>query len=331
MLWIHNARIFAAFAVVLLHVAVFYSSTIDLTTADRWAVELYDVLFRWSVPIFVMISGALLLNPQKTENCRIFYQKRMSKIIIPTLFWSAFFTGWLILKLNVINQESFDLTFYVNRFLDGSPYYHLWYLYMLIPLYLFTPFLKILVRHSSHNQLWLLTLLLFAYALINQIHIAYTGSNGLFINLFLMYLPYYLAGYLLAQTNSLQTKHALIMLSLGILIATLAQPLELLMGFAYFDNFLSINTLLISIPLFLLFKRFADRPFFNMQTTLLLSTTSFGIYLIHPIFIESFAKLYNLGTGFYLITIPAIAVGAFILSTLITKIMQLLPIVRKTV
>ncbi len=98
MVWLNNARISAIFAVVFLHVSA--SVVVESTVGSGywWFGNLYDSAARWCVPVFAMVSGALLLDPHKKEALSTFYMKRLSRILIPILFWSAFFLLWTFVK-----------------------------------------------------------------------------------------------------------------------------------------------------------------------------------------------------------------------------------------
>ena len=98
MIWLDNARIAAILAVVILHSAVSGVVDTDLGSGYWWAGNLYSAFSRWCVPVFVMISGALLLSPARQESLGTFYRKRMSRVLWPFLFWSAFFLGWTLVK-----------------------------------------------------------------------------------------------------------------------------------------------------------------------------------------------------------------------------------------
>ena len=56
-------RIVAAFSVVMLHSTAQYWYTLDIYSSEWIIANTYDAIFRFGVPIFVMMSGALLLNP----------------------------------------------------------------------------------------------------------------------------------------------------------------------------------------------------------------------------------------------------------------------------
>jgi surface polysaccharide O-acyltransferase-like enzyme len=95
MIWVDKARIFAVFAVIVLHVsAIVVVGIKDFYDLQWWFGNIYDSMVRWCVPVFVMISGALLLSEAKTESISIFYKKRILRLLTPTLFWSLFFTIW---------------------------------------------------------------------------------------------------------------------------------------------------------------------------------------------------------------------------------------------
>ena len=142
--WLDNSRIVAVFAVILLHTAGIVVNESDLGSEYWWIGNLYDSLVRWCVPVFLMVSGALLLDPNKDEDLGTFYIKRASRILVPVLFWSAFFLLWAIVKGNLASLA--DLS---ARLLSGKPHYHMWFLYMIVPLYLFAPFFRKIVANSN--------------------------------------------------------------------------------------------------------------------------------------------------------------------------------------
>nr|WP_308217632.1 acyltransferase family protein [Paenalcaligenes niemegkensis] len=90
-----TARWLAALAVVLLHcAAVPLTRALDHGSVDwQWA-NVYDAATRWCVPVFVMISGVLLLNPDKQESVKRFYLRRARRILPATLFWTVFYLLW---------------------------------------------------------------------------------------------------------------------------------------------------------------------------------------------------------------------------------------------
>ena len=77
-------RILAALAVVTIHVSASVVTDSAQEYKSPWmAGNFYDSIGRWCVPIFVMISGALMLSSKRDVTIRDFLQKKMSKILIP--------------------------------------------------------------------------------------------------------------------------------------------------------------------------------------------------------------------------------------------------------
>src|SRR3989304_5868153 len=111
MIWLDNARISAIFAVVLLHVAYGVVIENDIGTNYWWFANIFDSSARWCVPVFVMISGALLLDSSKNEDSLTFYKKRLSRILLPVLFGIKVLPmAWVILGAAFAMQMVFEFT-----------------------------------------------------------------------------------------------------------------------------------------------------------------------------------------------------------------------------
>jgi surface polysaccharide O-acyltransferase-like enzyme len=153
MIWVDKARIFAVIAVIVLHVsAIVVVGIKDFNDPQWWFGNIYDSMVRWCVPVFVMISGALLLSETKNESIFIFYKKRILRLLTPILFWSLFFTIWTYIQ-GFIQKNPPSILFLVQNLLLGKPYYHVWFLYMITGLYLVTPFLRVFVRQATTNDI----------------------------------------------------------------------------------------------------------------------------------------------------------------------------------
>jgi surface polysaccharide O-acyltransferase-like enzyme len=82
-------RVLATLSVILLHCAGDYLYQFKLGEMDVtrwWICNIYDSSVRWCVPVFVMLSGVLLLRPKKVESIPDFLKKRMMRVFIPFLF-----------------------------------------------------------------------------------------------------------------------------------------------------------------------------------------------------------------------------------------------------
>lgn len=128
-----TARVGACFMVIMLHVAAVNFNVFD---DQWWASNFYDSLTRGCVPVFLMISGVLLLNKQ--EDLPAFFTKRFARVLPPLLFWSLFYMAW-----NTSQGVHYGAwSGWIKTLASGPVVFHLWYLYAILGIYLFVPFLR---------------------------------------------------------------------------------------------------------------------------------------------------------------------------------------------
>ena len=148
--WIDICRILAIFGVILIHTCGVFFYKYDDIPIEHWlAVNLLDSLVRASVPLFVMISGALLLRSTESIAVNpIGIGLRIGKIIFPLIVWSIFYLWWIdsnkAYKV-IIPEEWFGK-------LVGDPVmYHLWFAYMIMGLYVLMPLLQVVFNACKAN------------------------------------------------------------------------------------------------------------------------------------------------------------------------------------
>jgi surface polysaccharide O-acyltransferase-like enzyme len=289
MIWLDAARVLAVAAVVLLHVSASVVTLAPLGSAAWWAGNGYDAAARWCVPVFVMVSGALLLDPRKAESLAGFYRKRAARVLLPIAFWSAVYILWN--HRSAMGELRWtDALYSVAR---GWPHYHLWYLYMVACLYLFVPFLRTLVRHAQRHHLWMLVALMFVWSAIHECYRVFTGQEaGLFINWFLPFLPYFLCGHLIHTSERGMAATRLVAAWAAAVVATAAGCFWLgrAMGLdkgLYFYGYLSVSVIPMSLcaMLWLRAVRFEGAWARALQR---MAPLTLGVYLVHPILLESF-------------------------------------------
>ncbi|AYH48177.1 acyltransferase [Dickeya fangzhongdai] len=291
--WLYIARIVSTFAVIVLHISAYTVTQAELGTFSWWAGNLYDSSVRWCVPVFIMISGALLLSPGRIENLSDFYKKRIGKILVPLLFWSFFFISWSLFKAKLNGEGEGDI---LKSVMNGRPYYHMWFLYMIIGIYMFTPMIRVLVANMSEERLLFFVFLMFVFCSLSDMYNFLIGnSDFLFVGEFIYYVPYYICGHLIAKNHT--SKH----LSFYIFLFLISLSLTcigyyLLSSFSgkeiglYFYSYLSFNVIAMSISVMWILK-FTRLRKSHSNKLRFLSDVSLGIYLIHPVFIEVFYYL----------------------------------------
>ena len=336
MVWVDNARIIAAFAVVLLHVSNGHLEVVDIGTDNWWITNILDSAVRWCVPVFVMLSGLLLLDPEKIETTGEFYRKRASRILLPLVFWSAFYLFWLYFIIALAGNH-LPLGFLLKKLLSGTPYYHMWFVYMIVGLYLVTPFLRKLTRFCSRQELLLLTVIMFLMAGANFASLKFhPGGQDLLINWFLFYLPYYFAGYLIGTTETGRFTLAAGVITV-VAVAATAAGFSMLSSTAepnvakYIYGYLSITVIPMSLGLLVLLQSLTGY-FLGAERTGQVAACSFGIYLVHPIFIDLFALVgISPRLASPLFTIPLISIAVFLLSLGMVNLIISLPYLRRVV
>jgi surface polysaccharide O-acyltransferase-like enzyme len=333
--YIDNLRAVAITAVIALHIAA--PPVVNLfdkygAKAGWWTANFYDSLCRFCVPVFIMITGALLL-PQ-VIGLREFLHKRLNRILIPFIFWSLVYLIFsLIAKERVEGTISFInvITWIGIQFIQGTAV-HLWYVYMLIGLYLFIPIIKPWVQTASNKALlyfliiWIITLI-FNQQTILEFDTSFDISN------FGGFTGYLILGYYLAHRLILNRKtmlYAGVLFLVGFLI-TISCTFYLSKKNGSFTedfyDYLTINVMMMSAGIFILFKGW--QPNLNPRIAALRDTVSqygFGIYLNH-VLILTLLSYYHFTYEFInpIFSVPVLTVVCLSISTLLVYLTKRLP------
>ncbi|MDP5239264.1 acyltransferase family protein [Uliginosibacterium sp. 31-16] len=321
----------AALAVVGVHAAAMVLVALpDGQDSAWWAANLWDSFCHWCVPVFVMISGAVLLSGPADQPAAEFYRRRALRLWRPTVFWTL-----LYLALAAATAPQWSLLRAAGSLLRGTPWYHLWYLYMLPGLYLLTPFLRRLIARSNDTELRGLTIACCALAAVGT---ATPSTSATFLTSFLPFTGYFLLGHLLFTHPTQPRSPGLLVLMLvagsGVALgAGLLRPwlgpraIELM--YAYPNPLI----LLMGVCMFLLgLRRHAGFITHLAAGCVRLAPLSFGIYLIHPLWLLALARI---GINGFLwhpaVGIPLTTLAAFALSALSTALLLRIPFIRQTV
>ncbi|MBK9579547.1 MAG: acyltransferase family protein [Fibrobacteres bacterium] len=320
-----NMRLLAAFTVVLTHVAAILGmQRNEFGSTDWWVASGFHFSSRWCVPVWVMLSGALLLGSSKVESLREFYARRASRVVLPLLVWSFVYSIWTFFIAH-LKGTPLHIEEQILRCLNGNSYYHLWYLYMVAFLYLFTPFFRMIVRQASSRHLLFFIVVGFIFQEANLVYDTITGVKpNLFINGFLVFVPYYFLGYLLRR-------HLLRLKMSAIFIFLFSVSVAGFLGWSYFSShggklsnlfysYVSLPVIGISISVFLLCDRL-KKPLFGPRTSSFAQAT-LGIYLIHAIALDVIGRLlFGLKLSAILL-IPLATIAVFLVSGISTMILQ---------
>lgn len=281
-IWINNLRAFATIAVILLHVSAPILYEYNKISSYIWNIgNIIDGSVRWCVPIFFMITGALLLN--EDHLLANFLKKRVIRILPPFIFWSLIYITY---DNFILNKDSLDLMVLIKTFLiklfEGSSF-HFWFVYVLIGLYLVIPILRKFVKYSTNKELfYFLTIWLFAIT-FNHPHLKiYLPKINL--DFFSGYIGYLVLGYFLSKYTIKNKFIPFLLFLLGSLITVIG---TLYISFVknefseFLYNYLRINIIISSIGFFLIVKKLVIKNILINRILAIISDYSYGIYLVH--------------------------------------------------
>lgn len=342
--WIDLVKLIAIILVIQIHTASPLMHQYNVIEQAYWWIGVtYDSIARMSVPLFFMATGFLLLNKQ--ESISIFFYKRVKKILIPLLAWSLIYTFF---RIYYDHNTSISWTLFIEILYKPS-YFHLWFLYAIIALYLYIPILRILIQKVDNNILYYFILIWFVtVGIIPFLETIYNIKTPMkyYLTMFSGYSGYLLLGFLLGQLSFTKMKlYISFLIYLTSLFATILGTYYLTEKeskyIGYFDSYTSPNVIFLAISSFLLIKFSVENlELFRHQKVInfiaLVSSSSFGIYLIHIIFYRVFSNgdfgiTLNVFVGNPLWIIPVKVFTIFIFSLFSVLLLQKIPYINKII
>ena len=334
-------RTVAIVLVIMVHAAIEphpIVQVMDPAEVFRWVtVNTYDAFAASSVPLFVMLSGALLLQPYKIEPIRVFLRKRLARLGLPFVFWGTAYFVWRFW----MNQEAISASAIVQGILTG-PYYHFWFLYMLFGLYLITPVLRIVTTHAERKLIrYFWVILIFGTAIVPLL----TLLSGFRVELKLFaitgWIGYFLQGYYLVKSRLGTSKLVFLWLTGFLLtIAGTYAATTLVGGHSglFFLDYLSATVFLASSSLFMLLSKVSPSNLdthFPRASKLIhfIGRSTLVIYLMHVMVLESLQKGYlgfkiSVNTLNPIVEIPLITMVTLFICFLIVFILKKIPVLK---
>lgn len=343
--WINLLRVVSIFSVVMLHSSADIVINItDKSSISWWVGNFFDSATRWSVPVFVMISGVLLLDPQKKESFRQFYEKRANRILLPLLFWTLAY----LLILKFFYNIELDFLKVLISVLKGNTYPHLWFIYMLIGLYAFTPYLRRFIQSSSNKDRFFLIIFIFCFACLHTFMDYFFFNNTsrklqTIFSLFIPYIGYFILGYQLSLIDKCKLPYKIIisLILLPFLIVFVCAGLTThefgLAKGLYFYDYLNPAVIILSAGIFLFVNKLLDSP--DTPNKLFssfiekIAPYSLGIYLMHPMISEIFRFYFEITPRSFnfLIGIPVHSIANFMICIFAISIIIRIPYLRRVV
>lgn len=327
-------RILSISAVVLLHTAGQHWGDADVYGTEWLASNLFDAITRWAVPVFVMISGALFLDPQKSQPVKKLFKRNILHICQIILFW-GFLYALCYRSIDITSTSS------VLDFLKAGLYghFHLWFLFMIIGLYVVTPILRCITKDEKTTSYFL------ALATVLNVILPYfsvLGGPFIFLDDFVSkfkielpigYIYYYVLGYFLMQIDVTNAKRKLAA-CLAFLGVAATFVFTTMISYAAgepmgtFFSYFSPSVCIASIGFFIQFKDFKLRSAKGVEIVRVLSSSVLGVYMVHILILEKLLPLVGVTSTMCepFVAIPATALATILLSFAFAAVLKKIPV-----
>ncbi|NLO72198.1 MAG: acyltransferase family protein [Porphyromonadaceae bacterium] len=337
--WIDSLRVAAILAVITIHISSpIVKDMFDKNMTYWWIGNVLDSAVRFGVPLFLMISGALLLS--RKYDLKDFYTKRIIRVLLPFLFYMIVY--W-IFRWSNLSPEAQSRTFNETvqwaaaLFLKEGISPHFWFVYLILFLYIFTPMVGAFVRKLKPEMI---VFLLAAWVLIGSI------SQGFPVNMYtwagadvfkklyiyLLYMGYMVLGYYFynifyVSKNIRLTAAVLYLITVVVsaLVVYFTSHTKGKLDLAFY-SYLNLNTIIQTAAVFISMKHTKIRNKHIQKVTFLISDYSYGIYLIHVLVL---GVLFNRGISWTmahpLISLPVLLVLTLLVSMMIIFIIRKIP------
>ena len=341
-------RVLATCAVVLMHVLTGATDVTDASIVPEYRSLLLSVmdLVTWCVPIFLLISGYLFLNPERTLTYPVMIKKYCRRIALAILLFGVPYAASEL----VVAERTFRIRMIpeaLKMTLMGHTWSHMWYLYLILFLYLITPLLKKVLR------------VLPVWGVAAVMAVIFLGSSvAPFLNKVLdvnsipvlpdggVYFLYYLCGYFFAVREVCVDKGRNVWLTAAVAVLALGMILSrTLAGFSIQMAYNYPFTVLLAVLLFAAgWNGSIKKHRIPWQEA---GALSFAVYLVHPVYVNLLYKFVKItpftvleqcgvqsvaaGQTVFILLLAAFCLVVLALATATAWVLRKIPVLRKFV
>lgn len=341
-------RVLATCAVVLMHVLTGATDVTDASIVPEYRSLLLSVmdLVTWCVPIFLLISGYLFLNPERILTYPVMIKKYCRRIALAILLFGVPYAASEL----VVAERTFRIRMIpeaLKMTLMGHTWSHMWYLYLILFLYLITPLLKKVLR------------VLPVWGVVAMMAVIFLGSSvAPFLNKVLdvnsipvlpdggVYFLYYLCGYFFAVREVCVDKGRNVWLTAAVAVLALGMILSrTLAGFSIQMAYNYPFTVLLAVLLFAAgWNGSIKKHRIPWQEA---GALSFAVYLVHPVYVNLLYKFVKItpftvleqcgvqsvvaGQAVLILLLAAFCLVVLALATATAWVLRKIPVLRKYV
>ena len=325
--------------VIIAHVCYFY---IPGHISGSEVATFYDIICRVSIPLFIMISGILLLG--RDYDFSSFVKLRFPRMLIPFFLWWIIFIALALVtgtfyRTAAITHISF--ADYIFKMLLGEAGYlgHFWFVWVMLSVYLIAPIINKWIRNSPAYEVPIFIVIWLIACLFTTFHIPYINID---LRYFAGPLGYFVLGYYLHNANGKiwSNKFLWPIVFVVFTIIRLCLPSGSVLTAGPTNSTLYYNILVVfqSVGFFLTIKNlsfnsktFTNKrnfftPGFTSYAIISLSSNVYGIYLGHLLFYQLLTPLYVINN--YWLMIPLSGIFILALTWAMMLVFNEIPILR---
>jgi surface polysaccharide O-acyltransferase-like enzyme len=301
-------RVIALLMIVMVHVSAYVVIFFPETAEVEWLVgNFFNGLARAGVPMFVMLSGALLLKEDKPFDAEQFYKRNFLTMVLLTIVWMTLYGLFYAVGLPMLEGKAVVSSNFWQYllFFKGSNYPHLWYMFMAVGLYMMVPVLRLFVKRENKSYIIgiIIASMIFEFcattadffsrsygvAVSQILDKFYLGAVSDFIGLILL-------GWYFSEFPLKESKRFVLYVA-GIFMVTLSTWLVYLMIDVvpnirdYVYEALTLPAFVYAAALYVLLQSLCKQKLTQSKLLTEISDCSFGIYLVHVMVLEIFVRL----------------------------------------
>lgn len=335
------ARAIAILAVICVHAT---SVTVVTLLPDSSSFSFYNAFntfFRFGTPTFILLSSLVLFysyyhRPLKKEMIKRFYSNRLLYILLPYLVFSFIYV--YVNSNYFANFESFQdfFTYFLDRISIGKAHPHLYFVFISVQFYLMFPLLLYIFKKwpaGTKHLIWMGFVIQWAYVILNNLVWKYQNTGSISLS----YMAYYFTGAFIgiyyeeikAWVKARNWVPAVLIaawaaaVSYHIYIWHSTRVWEIGFDSRIYTLAWNLHTFLTALVVIYVSKIIIEKaPTWINRILVLIGNLSFGIYLIHPLYLKYYREYVDPAGNMlhYHLFIIGSFVGALLISGLIVYV-----------
>ena len=244
------------------------------------------IVFHWTVPAFMMITGILLLRQDRNLTIKDVLLKNCKRILLALFLFGV---PYSIMEM-MMHEKTFKVNMLWQAFINvinGKSWGHLWYLYALLGVYLLLPLLKVFTDHCSKEALLYSVIVCGIFTFVVPV-INLSGLTVAFVFpltsnfVFYVLLGCYFGRYDIKLNKALSVAA----IALGFLVLIILS----FTGWSGLETITGLMNICITIGFYSLIKGATVK---NNERIWKIDRLCFGVYLVHPFFINLVYKWFK--------------------------------------